>query len=111
MSDQLNGFIEAQHAQNLVVMQALGRIEQAQKDTSQRLLGGDGQQGAIPYMSSKVEKITDRVGRLEVWRTGTMKWVGGVVAVLTLEGGMLAFYFTHIAGKVQSLADAVKNAH
>lgn len=111
MSDQLNSFIEAQHAQNLIVMQALGRIEQAQKDTSQRLLGGDSQQGAIPYLSAKVEKVSDRVGKLEIWKTGTLRWVAGVVAVLTVEGGLLAFYFSHVSSRVQAISDLIKTTH
>lgn len=111
MSEQLNGFIEAQHAQNLLTAGALARIEESLKNTNQRLLGGDGQQGAIPYMNEKVEKVVTRVGKLELWKTGTVKWVAGAVAVLVFEGGALGFYFTHIAGKVQNLADAIKSAH
>jgi hypothetical protein len=100
--NQLNEFINAQHAQNLTVMQALGRIEQAQKDTTQRLFGGDGQQGAIPYMASAAKELTVRVGALETWKTGTIKWVGGVCALLGAEGALLAFYFSHVSAKVQA---------
>lgn len=107
----INSFIEAQHALNVTMSNTLGRIEEAQKNTSQRLLGGDGQKGAIPYMNEKLEKVTTRVGKLETWKVGTLKWVAGVVAVLTAEGALLGFYFSHLAARVQSVTDAIKINH
>lgn len=114
MSEQFNDFIAAQHTTNLNMVSSLARIEQMQKDTVQRLFGGDGQKGALSYMvesakeqaeseADRAEKVEIRVGALEGWRSGTLKWIGGVVAVLTLEGTALAFYFTHVAGKIQDV--------
>lgn len=113
MSD-LNEFVVAQHATNLAMTGALARIEQSQKDMSQRLFGGDGQKGALPYFAEKdekqckendtrFEKVETRVGSLETWKLGNLKWIGGAVAVLTAEGTALAFYFNHIASKVPQI--------
>ena len=41
----------------------------------------------------RFEKVEKRTGALETWRTGTVKWVAGVIAVLALEGSALALYF------------------
>jgi len=108
VSDQLNTFIEAQHALNVTMAASLGRIEESLKNTNQRLLGGDGQQGAIPYMNDKVEKVSARVGSLETWKAGTLKWVGGVVAVLTLEGTALALYINHVGKAAQDVLNIIK---
>ncbi len=115
MSDnQLHEFIAAQHQLNLTMAGGLARIEQAQKDTNTRLFGGDGQKGLLPYMiesaataakeeGERISKLTERTTALESWRMGTNKWVGGVVAVLTLEGTALRLYFNSVSHHLQNL--------
>jgi hypothetical protein len=108
MSD-FSSFVESQHALNIKMSESLGRIEESLRNTNQRLLGGDGQQGAIPYMSGEVKKVNERVQKLETWKTGTLKWVGGVVAVLSAEAALLGFYFNHVSGKVQEIQALLKH--
>lgn len=111
MSDPLNEFIFAQHQQNLKTTDSLARIEQMQRDTVQRLFGGDGQPGVLPFMSDaaktcakeegeRAAKIEQRVSLLEAFKTGTLRWIAGVIAVLTFEGTAVALYLHTIAGKI-----------
>jgi hypothetical protein len=101
MSDnQLNDFITAQHATNLSLTSSMSRIEQSMKDTNQRLFGGDGQKGVLPFVVEKHDELEKRMGTVETWKTGTVKWVAGVIAVLTLEGSALALYFNYLSGKL-----------
>lgn len=92
------------------------RTEQMLKDMNERLFGGPGQKGALSYMVERAderirvedvttEKLTTRIVSLETWKTGTIKWVGGVVAVIGLEGTAVALYLNHIAAKVTMVTD------
>lgn len=38
----------------------------------------------------------------------TKKWLAGAVAVISVEGTMLGYYFTHLAGKVTTIVNAMK---
>lgn len=111
---QLNDFIAAAHERDLKFTDALARISQSQTDMSQRLFGGTNQKGALDYIVTKVEEsskesirriddITSRTGALETWKKTSRSWVAGAVAILTLEGTALGFYFTKIASHVQNL--------
>lgn len=111
MSDRLDSFIDSQHNMNVKLSESLSRIEQSQRDTIQRLFGGDGQKGVLPYMIEQAEqtkkdvdaahvKIIARVGTLENWKRSSRAWVAGAVAVLALEGTALGFYFNKIANHV-----------
>jgi hypothetical protein len=111
MSDQLNDFIAAQHQTNIHLSEGMARTEQMLKDMNARLFGGDGQQGALPFImqeakiaaqehSDRFTKIEKRTGKLEGWKKSSLAWVAGAVAVLTLEGSALARYFQHIASKL-----------
>jgi hypothetical protein len=110
MSDQLNDFIAAQHQTNLHLTESMTRVETLLAENSRRLFGGDGQQGALPYMMQKVEKtaeeqnvrfgkIEKRAGSLEGWKRASLAWIAGAIAVLTLEGSALALYFQHLTNK------------
>lgn len=107
MSDQLNDFISKQHERDIVNADRFARIETLLEQNSLRLFGGDGQKGALPYMQEQHERVATRVGRLESWKSGTIKWIAGAVAVLTLEGSALAFYFNHVAGLVKEITQKV----
>jgi hypothetical protein len=116
---ELNDFITAQHALNLDMARALSRIEQSQLDTKERLFGSANSQGVLPYLveQSKVQakeekeeitKLVVRTASLESWRTGTVKWVAGVVAVLGLEGTALAVYINHVAATAHVIQSVIK---
>jgi hypothetical protein len=111
MSDQLNDFIATQHQTNLHLTESMARVETLLGETTKRLFGGDGQEGALPYIMRQSEEtkkeqgerfatIEKRTAKLETWKTGALKWVAGAVAVLALEGSALALYFQHIASKL-----------
>jgi hypothetical protein len=112
VSDQLNDFIATQHQTNLHLTESMARVETMLGETTKRLFGGDGQEGALPYIMRQAEetkneqgerfdKIEKRTGKLETWKTGTLKWVAGAIAVLTLEGSALALYFQHFSSKIR----------
>lgn len=101
MDDQLGRFIEAQHATNLKMTETLSRIEQAQKDSSRRMFGGDGEKGAIDYIAEKTKKMCDdtdkvstRVTALETTNGNAKSWLAGVIAVLGLETTAVGFYLS-----------------
>ncbi len=109
----VNEFVTAQHNLNITMSQALARIEQHQKDTTQRLFGGDGQVGIRPYMAEsaktaakeagrRFDKIETRTTVLEGWKKGTVAWTAGAIAVLTFEAGALAFYFNSVASHLHA---------
>lgn len=109
--DQLNDFISQQHQTNLHLTESMARVETLLSETTKRLLGGDGQEGALPYIMRQAEetkneqgerfdKIEVRTEKLETWKISTVKWVAGAVAVLALEGSALALYFQHLANKL-----------
>ncbi|HLX83778.1 MAG TPA: hypothetical protein VKR59_07760 [Terriglobales bacterium] len=108
---QLNQLVRDAHARDLKFTDTLATIVQAQKDMSQRLFGGEGQQGILPYMVQCGEKrdeelkksfkeINDRLTSLETWRTGTKRWIAGAVAVLALEGTAFGYWMNHAAALV-----------
>ena len=112
--DQLNSFIREAHERDIKITESLATIAQSQKDLSARLFGGSNQVGVLAQMvaacnTSHVEckesrtNIQTRVSSLETWRTGTIKWVAGVVAVLALEGTALGAWLTHAATVAQKL--------
>lgn len=92
MSDQLNDFIAAQHQTNIHLAESMTRCQTILEENSRRLFGGDGQEGTLP-------KIETRLQAVELWKIGTVRWIAGVIAVLTLEGSALALYFQHITSK------------
>jgi hypothetical protein len=100
MSDQLNDFIAAQHQTNIHLSEGMARVETMLAENSKRLFGGDGQKGVLPYVVEKHDELEKRMGVVETWKTGTVKWVAGVIAVLALEGSALALYFNYLAGKL-----------
>lgn len=88
---------------------ALARIEQKLDDNSDRLFGKAGQKGAITFLHEANEELKDtcgatntRVTALENWKSGTLKWIAGAVAVLTLEGSAVAFYFHTVVAAVKA---------
>ena len=102
-----NEFVGEQHSLNIKMFESLARIEQSQKDTTQRLFGAEGQIGALPYITKKAEESAKEVGRrfdkietrttvLEGWKKGTVAWTAGAIAVLTFEAGALAFLLQHL---------------
>lgn len=110
---ELNDFIQSQHARDLENAKCQARTEQMLIDMNTRLFGSEGQKGVLPYIIETAEKsakeagcrftaVETRTTALETWKTGTLKWVGGAVAVLTLEGTALAFYFNSVAKHVQA---------
>jgi hypothetical protein len=110
MSDQLNDFIAAQHQTNLHLTESMTRVETLLAENSRRLFGGDGQQGALPFIMQEVkqnaekaeercEAVEKRAGSLESWKKTSLAWVAGAIAVLTLEGSALALYFQHLTNK------------
>lgn len=107
---ELNDFIQSQHTRDLTITAAIATMTQAQQDMTRRMFGGDGQKGAIDYIAESIAdqrkttgEIAVRVGTLETWRTGSIKWVAGAVAVLALEGTALGLYFSKIAGHVTAV--------
>ncbi len=114
MEFDINEFASNQHSMNVEMCKTLARIEQSQKDTTQRLFGGDGQAGVLPYMAEqartvakeageRVDKVELRLGAIETFKNGTIRWVAGAAAVLTAEAGLLTFYFSHISSRVQEI--------
>jgi hypothetical protein len=47
---ELNDFIAAQHQTNIHLSEGMARVETLLAETNRRLFGGDGQQGALPYI-------------------------------------------------------------
>jgi hypothetical protein len=121
VSDQLNDFIAAQHETNLKLTDSMARCEAGMErfsellaENTKRLFGGDGVEGALPYImkhaeqnaktaEDRCEKVEKRAARLENWKRSSLAWVAGAVAVLTLEGTALAFYFHDLASKLPPL--------
>lgn len=110
MSDQLNEFIENQHARDIVNAERYTRIETLLSQQGERLFGGPGQKGAIAFLHEEHEKVVTsvaevsaRVGKIETWKTGTVKWIAGAVAVLGMEGTALAFVFSHVASAIKAV--------
>jgi hypothetical protein len=110
VSEQLHEFIEKQHARDLVNAERYTRIETLLQQQGERLFGGPNQKGALVFLHEEHEKavasvtlVSDRVGKLETWKTGTVKWLAGAVAVLTLEGTALAFFANHVATAVKAV--------
>ncbi len=108
-----NEFVGEQHSLNIKMFESLARIEQSQKDTTQRLFGGEGQVGILPYMAEqaktvakeageRVDRIEGRTTVLESWKKGTVAWTAGAIAVLTFEAGALAFYFNSVASHLHA---------
>lgn len=73
---------------NLVVqlIQGQSKTQQQITDLSQRLLGGDGQQGAIPYLANEHKELGDRVDKVEK----KMYWFSGAGTALGATAGYLA---------------------
>ena len=110
MSEQLSEFIEKQHARDILNAERYSRIETMLTANSERLFGGPNQKGVLTFIHEEHAKACDataliasRVGKLEAWKLGTLKWVGGVVALLSLEGTALAFYFSHVSATVNKV--------
>jgi hypothetical protein len=110
----VNEFVTAQHSLNIRMSESLARIEQSQTDTRQRLFGGEGQVGILPYMAEqaktvavesgkRVDGVETRLSAIETFKNGTIRWVGGAIAVITAEAGLVVFYFDHVARKVQEV--------
>ena len=107
MSDRLNEFINAQHQTNTTTASTLGRIEQMLADNSARLFGGPNQKGALQYLHEEydeleksVGEVSKRVGVMELWKSGTLKWIAGAVFVVSAEGTALAFWFHQVVSHV-----------
>jgi len=120
MEFDINEFASNQHSMNVEICKTLARIEQSQKDTTQRLFGGDGQTGVLPYMAEaaktvakeageRVDKVELRLGAIETFKNGTIRWVGGAIAVISAEAALLAFYFNHMANRVQEVQSLLKH--
>jgi hypothetical protein len=116
---ELNDFINAQHERDLLMTERFSRIAQSQEDMSARLFGGPNQKGMLTYMiemaaeTSKelrtdIKLIETRTGALESWKRSSKSWIGGAVAVLSLESMALGVYFNRIAGHVQNAASLLK---
>jgi len=110
----LNDFIESVHTRDLRFTESIAKMAQAQEDMNRRLFGGDGQNGALDYIVTKVEEsskesirqiaaISDRTVVLEKWRGNSRAWIAGAVAVLGLEGTALGLYLNHITSHVLTL--------
>lgn len=108
MSERFDEFIAAQHQTNIHLSEGVTRIETILTENTKRLFGGDGQIGALPYIMQKAEQnateaekhratIETRTSSLETWKKTSLAWIAGAVAVLTLEGTALAFYFNSVA--------------
>lgn len=106
---------DGQHQININNALALGRIEQSLQDMNSRLFGAPGQVGALTYIAQQhkehavevaqdSEELGTRVAKLETWKLGTLKWIAGAVAVLTLEGSAVAFYFHSVVTAVKAVA-------
>ena len=115
MSDQLNDFIAAQHVTNVHLAEGMTRVQTLLEENTKRLFGGDGGEGALPFImrtqkenaktaEERCEKVETRAASLEGWRKSSLAWIAGAVAVLTLEGTALAFYFNSVANHVKTLA-------
>ena len=111
---ELNDFINAQHERDLLMTERFSRIAQSQEDMSARLFGGPNQKGMLPYMietaaeaakelRTDIKLIDTRTGALEGWKRTSKAWAAGAIAVLSLEGTALGFYFNRVAGHVQSV--------
>jgi hypothetical protein len=112
---ELNDFIAAQHQTNIHLSEGMARVETLLAETNRRLFGGDGQQGALPYMIQEAkatveeqrrrfDKIEIRTGALEGWKKSSLAWIGGAIALLTLEGTALALYFNEASGHITKVA-------
>jgi len=102
MPELTDGFV-------LDMTRSQARTEQMLTDMNSRLFGGPGQEGVLPYMIGESKKVEARVVALETTKTGVAKWVGGVVAVLTLEGTALGIYFSRVAAHVQAIQQTLKH--
>ena len=113
--ERFDDFIAQQHQTNMHLTEGMTRVQTLLEENSKRLFGGDGQVGALPFIMQKAEqnaneaathreKIEKRTGALETWKKTSLAWIAGAVAVLTLEGTALAFYFNSIANHVKAIA-------
>lgn len=109
--DQLNDFIATQHQTNIHLSESMARVQTLLEENSKRLFGGDGGEGALPFImrtqkenaktaEERCEKVETRAAALEGWKKSSRAWIAGAVAVLALEGSALALYFQHIASKL-----------
>lgn len=110
MSDQLNEFINKQHDRDIENATRYTRIETLLEQQSERLFGGPNQKGTLQFLHEEHEKVvasvelvSGRVGKIETWKTGTVKWIAGAVAVLTLEGTALAFVLNHVSSAIKAV--------
>ena len=112
MSDSfVNDFITAQHELNRDMSAALARIEMKLDTQHERIFGANGVQGALPYMHEEKEKLKTRVADLEGWKRGTLKWLAGAVAVLTLEGSALAVYVKYATDAAKVIKGLTGGGH
>lgn len=103
MSEQFHEYVRQQQEINLKLTETLSRVEQKLDSNAERLFGAPGQEGAIKYLYTEAEAVKVRVGLLETWKIGTVKWVAGAVAVLLMEGTALAFFANHVASAVKAV--------
>ena len=115
MSDQLNDFIAAQHVTNVHLAEGMTRVQTLLEENTKRLFGGGGGEGALPFImrtqkenaktaEERCEKVETRAAALEGWKKSSLAWIAGAIAVLTLEGTALAFYFNSVARHVKTIA-------
>jgi hypothetical protein len=103
MSEQFHEYVRQQQEINLKLTATLSRVEEKLDAQNDRLFGAPGQEGALKYLHTEAEAVKVRVGVLETWKTGTVKWVAGAVAVLLMEGTALAFFANHVATAVKAV--------
>lgn len=88
------------------LVQGQGRIEQKVDDMSVRLLGGNGQKGALPMMYEKHEALDTRVTQLETSSVRSKGWIAGAMAVITAIGavlGSIVTWFLSVAHHAQAV--------
>jgi hypothetical protein len=94
--------VQQQGETNAAVAAQLAELAEAVKNLNHRLLGADGQEGALPYLARQFEahkQDDDRhfadlkkpVDSLLRARLSTKRWIAGALFVLSAEGTLLAF--------------------
>jgi len=116
-NDLLTNLVVKQQEINTETAKALGELPTTMKNMNNRLFIDNGGILKTIYETAKSDHVTvctevrgidNRVGKIELTHRDAKKWLAGAIAVISTEGAMLGWYFTHVAGKVSSFLDAVK---
>lgn len=108
----LTSLIVKQQEINQETASALGKMSGQLEDMSTFIKNVyAGYKGGDEQLLTKLVAVEAKADLVTQKHRDARKWLGGAVAVITLEGTMLGYYFTHLATKVSTIVDALKGTH